>query len=55
MLKKYNSAIRVGGLQWLYLKKLSSRTGIPAATLCRLAIEELKRTKLGLLVKEDEV
>ena len=55
MLRKYNSAIRVGGLQWLYLQKLSQRTGIPAATLCRLAIEELKRTKLGLLVKDDMI
>ena len=55
MLKKFNSAIRVGGIQWLYLKKLSERTGIPAATLCRLAIEEFKRTKLGSLVKEDEI
>jgi len=55
MLKMYNSAIRVGGMQWLYLKKLSERTGIPAATLCRIAIEELKRSRLGLLVKDDEV
>lgn len=55
MLKKYNSAVRVGGLQWLYLKKLSERTGIPAATLVRLAVEEFKRTKLGSLVKADEV
>ena len=55
MLKKFNSAVRIGGMQWLYLKRLSERTGIPGATLLKLAVEELKRTKLGLLVKEDEI
>jgi len=55
MLKKFNSAVRVGGMQWLYLKKLSERTGIPAATLVRLSVEEFKRTKLGSLVRADEI
>ncbi len=55
-LKRMNSAVRVGTRQWFYLRSLSEKTEIPAATLLKLAIEDFRtKSKIGRLVDEESM